>query len=42
MDQTNVTAEVYHINGTPDGATLSGRKEFTIVINEATSFTSMP
>ena len=35
-------AIIYHIGGTPDGATLSGRTEFTCSVDEDTGVTIVP
>ncbi|MBU1194852.1 MAG: type II secretion system GspH family protein [Proteobacteria bacterium] len=39
---TVVSARVYHAQGTLDGTTLSGRKEYTCGLNEAAGTTTMP
>ncbi len=41
-DNTIITAIIYHTEGTDDGATGSGKKEYVCIIDEETGVTSLP
>jgi len=41
-NQAFFSAVVYHVNGTSDPLTASGKKEYTCTVNESTGLVSMP